>query len=123
MLIYERIYKKISSLFYPLPEIGEQHIYKSEGFMDLHVERLAENKISLTHYFKQNGDLVPDPDMEIKINDKFGTAEALTFQDQFSYMEVYPDKVHINMRAKKELNTFLLMWLDNIKKQGFKKIF
>jgi hypothetical protein len=33
-------------------------------FMPVTVERLTTFRFSVTHYYKQNGDLVPDPDME-----------------------------------------------------------
>lgn len=46
--------------------VGESRKFDSgRGYMPLHVERLYGNVYSLAHYFKQNGDLVPDPDMEI----------------------------------------------------------
>ena len=43
---------------------------------------------SLAHYYKQGGDLIPDPDMEIKVFPEFEMAEALTYQDSFGYRKV-----------------------------------
>jgi uncharacterized protein YqiB (DUF1249 family) len=118
-LIYEVIYKKLEKL--GVPKVKTTKILKSNGFMDLHIENLGNNHYSLTHYFEQNGDLVPDPDMEIRIYPKERMAEALTYQDQFIYREVYPDENHVNERAKKELNQFLNQWLTNLINQGFGK--
>ena len=72
---------------------GRSKKFKATGIMDLHLESLSQNTVSLTHYFEQNGDLVPDPDMEIRLDPVAKTALALHFQDQRSYQEVYPDGV------------------------------
>jgi hypothetical protein len=43
---------------------GIRRIDNSAGtFMPVTVERLTSATFSITHYYKQNGDLVPDPDM------------------------------------------------------------
>ncbi|MGK5086127.1 hypothetical protein WDW86_01080, partial [Bdellovibrionota bacterium FG-2] len=35
----------------------------NEGFMPLSIEKHGKH-VTVTHYYEQNGDLVPDPDME-----------------------------------------------------------
>lgn len=105
---------------------------ESNGFMDLHVDKLDESngtgertiRVSLAHYFEQNGDLVPDPDMELMVYPDRWMAEALTYQDSMIYQEVYTaeaGKTMVRPRLKNELNRFLKLWLSNIKKQGFLK--
>jgi uncharacterized protein YqiB (DUF1249 family) len=42
--------------------------------------------------------------------------EALTFQDTYRYREVY--LAGLDVKAKKELNEFLLQWLTNLIDQG-----
>lgn len=120
MDIYSRIYHKLEAL--GMMEVTESAHLKSSGFMDLVIEKLGENHYSLTHYFESNGDLCPDPDMEIRVFPEMKIAEALSYQDQFGYRKVYPDLNHVNIRAKKELNTFLDQWLSNLKNQGFRKL-
>jgi len=115
--IYEKIYTK-------LEKIGVFHVeshthLESPGFMDLVIEKLGDNHYSLTHYFEQNGDLCPDPDMEIRVHPSSKTAEALSLQDCFGYRCVYPEPETINIRAKAELNDFLNFWLTNLINQGF----
>lgn len=99
------------------------------GLMDLNFDYLGKDKkgnylIALSHYFKQNGDMVPDPDMQIRILPEMGMIEAMTFQDQFGYKEVYPNKgdgkVYVYPKLKKDLNQFLSQWLTNIIRQGHK---
>ncbi|MDP2217153.1 MAG: DUF1249 domain-containing protein [Methanolobus sp.] len=101
---------------------------KSGAYMDLNLDYLGKDEqgyiIAMAHNYEQNGDIMADPDMQIRIIPKMRSIEALTFQQDNMgiYREVYPDANHINPKAKKELNAFLEMWLRNLIKQGFKVI-
>ena len=117
-LIYNRIFDKLERIGILTIE-GSKHL-KAAGFMDLVVEKLGENHYSLTHYYEQGGDLCPDPDMEIRIIPEMRAAEALTFQDTFGFRRVYPQPGYVDVKAKKELNAFLLQWLSNLIAQGFR---
>lgn len=104
-----------------LIEVGGHKKLKSEGFMDLVVEVVGENIISLAHYYEQNGDLMADPEMEIRIYPELQMPEALTFRNDGVgiYHEVYVGANHFYPKLKKDLNEFLSMWLENIREQGF----
>jgi hypothetical protein len=133
---YSSIYKKLLQVIPDLIKHLEEGTTSGKsikdpqgGLMDLHFDYLGKDKkgnylIALSHYFKQNGDLVPDPDMQIRILPEMEVAEAMTYQDQFGHQEVYPDqgdgKEYVNLRRKKELNKFLSQWLSNIIRQGHK---
>lgn len=123
---FEQIFKKIQSLVPNLDKIepGEGIRLKSKNFMDLNIDVLWKEAdkitISMAHYYKQNGDMVPDPDMEIAVYPKQKMAEALSYQDSYGYREVYPEPDKFYSKAKKELNNFLNQWLNNIKMQGHK---
>ncbi|HNF28511.1 MAG TPA: DUF1249 domain-containing protein, partial [Leptospiraceae bacterium] len=130
--IYNKLLKVVPDLLQHI-EKGKYH-GKSEkapdsGLMSLHYDYVGKDKkgnyiIALSHYFEQNGDLVPDPDMQIRILPEMEAAEAMTFQDQFGYQEVYPDKgdgkEYVDLARKKDLNKFLNQWLTNIIQQGHK---
>ena len=60
--------------------------------------------------------------MVIRIDTKAETVEALTFQDTYIYREVYPDRDRVDLKAKKELNEFLLQWLTNLIDQGHRRV-
>ena len=123
MSVYERNFKRLEKVFGHEFYRKERRVLKSEGFMDLHFERIAEMVFSLAHYFTQNGDLVPDPDMEIRVLPDRRMVEALTLQNQFTFSRVYPDPEKPNLfypQVKKELNGFLEFWLQNIVSQGFR---
>ena len=111
-MIYEDIYKKLDKL--EILDVTEYERRTNEGYMDLNIDRLNENTWTLSHNFEMNGDLVPDPDMKVKVYPDGKMAEALTFQDQFGYRAVYPEPGKIDLRAKKELNEFLNQWLSNL---------
>lgn len=126
--IYSQIYNKLIRLIPNLEqmEVGSSQISKSKGFMDLHVDILSEGiveqrqvkVISLAHYYEQNGDLVPDPDMTIKIYSQYKIAEALTYQDSSVYQGVYPTQKVANVVSKRDLNAFLKLWLNGCIQRG-----
>lgn len=107
-------------------EKGEE-IYgksKSTGYMDFNLELIHKNKrgyyLALSQYFKQNGDMVPDPDMQVLFNVKNQTLEALAFQNQFYYREVYDniyDPKLVNEKERQSQNSFLEQWLINLDNQ------
>lgn len=110
-----------------LDELKEKEAlkFKRNGFDDLNVDYLYEKDgchyIAIAHNFVQNGDVMCDPDMEVKIVPNMKMAEALSFQRSapLMYQEVYAKDengdVLVNTKIKKELNSFLNMWLDQIK--------
>ena len=123
--IYEKMFKKLERVIGDLSNIPAYMKFEAHGFMDLNMDRLYGDEesvtIALSHYFKQNGDMVPDPDMEVRIYPAMKMAEALTYQDCFGYRVVYPTPDEVNLKAKKDLNVFLNQWLTNILGQGFER--
>jgi len=98
---------------------------QSGGFMDLVFEKLphldgasgqASIAFSMAHYFKQNGDLCQDPEMVVLVYPELAMAEAYSFQQAIPpiYQEVYPEPGQYRPKLKKELNTFLRQWLQNL---------
>ncbi len=131
---YSSIYKKLKQLIPELDEFvrsGKLFAGKSisNGYMDLHVDFMFNDdqgyQIALAHYYKQNGDSVPDPDMRIRVIPETQMAEAMSFQDYRVYQEVYRDengKSLVNSELKKQLNSFLNQWLSNLLTQGHRVI-
>lgn len=118
-----KIYKEIFTRLQTLGIIDESGIMKasymrftSEGLMDLHVDNLLNNTISLAHNGLQKGDVMADPDMQVWIHPDHKEAEALTFQNDYLgvYQEVYPEPGKYRPKLKEELNIFLADWLKNI---------
>lgn len=125
---FDRIYEQLEDLIPGLRDLkpGDYRKSESAGFMDLHLDVLTrtdeELRIALAHNYRQNGDTIPDPDMEIRIYliPGWRKAEALTYQDAYRYDEVYPEPNKVIPALKKSLNSFLTQWLTNLKNQGHK---
>ena len=104
-----------------------------EGYMPLSIEDIGHSpdgfrQISLCHYGMQNGDLMRDPDIVYVLQEIDGLliAEPVSFQND--YMGVYQEayeyngegrRMNVNSRLKRELLSFSLTWLCNLKEQGF----
>ena len=93
----KRIYTKLLVVAPDLWSIGEYAKSKVDGYMDLNLDVLVSTedyrRIALSHYWKHDsGDMIPDPDMEIGVYRDWQMAEALSYQDMYSYDEVYPSQ-------------------------------
>lgn len=120
----KRIYQKLLLIAPDLAVIKEYAKSKVDGYMDLNCDVLEVGqdfrRIALSHYWKhQSGDMIADPDMEIAVFIDWELAEALTYQDAYSYDEAYPTpgeppvfSVHLS------LNSFLESWLEALAEQG-----
>lgn len=99
------------------------------GLMDWVVERLPHLEgasgndggiaVSLAHYFEQNGDMCKDPEMVVLIYPSQQMAEAFTFEMSLPpiYQQVFPEPGKFHPQLRKELNTFLRQWLNNLFEQ------
>jgi uncharacterized protein YqiB (DUF1249 family) len=119
--IYKRLIRVIPNV-YSIKESGKSEVH---GFMDFNLDILQRKgdvlRIAISHYYKHpSGDMIADPDMEILVNRKTETAEALTYQDTYGYQEVYSEDGSCNKSLQQSLNEFLLMWLNNLHEQGHK---
>lgn len=109
---------------------GASRRYTAPGFMPLVVEKLYDDKdgrtvYSMTHYGEQNGDLMADPDMMLKVDHAAQTVEPLTFQNDYLgiFQEVYIERNGQRLyspRLRSQLDDFLRQWLKNIEMQGYK---
>jgi uncharacterized protein YqiB (DUF1249 family) len=121
--LHQQIYKKLLVVIPHLESIAEHGKSVVPGYMDLNLDVLRRGKdktiIALSHYYKQAGDMIPDPDMVLAVYPDRAMAEALTYQDCYRYQEVYSDGGRlVDIRAKRELNKFLNHWLGNLRIQG-----
>ena len=121
--INTRIYRKLLKVIPDLLTIEESSKSVVPGFMDLSLDILQHTPqkiiIALSHYYKHpSGDMIADPDMEIAIYPDREFAEALTYQDSFTYQSAMLDSGEINAKLLRELNSFLSQWLTNLIEQG-----
>lgn len=97
--------------------------------MDLYASLIRkENQryiITLYHKFNQNDDLLYDPLMKIKVDNKNKIIEALTYQDIFINQSVYfmrNGKEFQDYELKISLNQFLATWLRALIREEYKTI-
>ncbi|MHB8841733.1 MAG: ADP-ribosyltransferase-containing protein, partial [Candidatus Aquicultor sp.] len=108
---------------------GDKDSYDDEtgGMMPLSVDVLSNGprfmNIAIAHNYIQNGDVMADPDMELKIDKENGFIEALHFQQDNMgiYREVYPSGGQVNLKEKNDQNKFLTQWLKNLEEQKYSK--
>lgn len=121
--LHQWIYKK---LLLVIPHLEGTAVHGKSvvpGYMDLNLDILRRGKdktvIALSHYHKQSGDMIADPDMVLAVYPERAMAEALTYQDCFRFVAVYSQGGRlVDIQAKRELNRFLTHWLDNLHIQG-----
>ncbi|MDA8093081.1 MAG: DUF1249 domain-containing protein [Betaproteobacteria bacterium] len=122
--IHARIFHKLLEVVPDLFAIEEHGSSVIEGYMDLDLDVLGRASsrivIALSHYYRHpSGDMIPDPDMVIAVYPGQEQAEALSYQDLYSYREVYShDMGRVDWKAKRSLNEFLNSWLRNLIAQG-----
>jgi uncharacterized protein YqiB (DUF1249 family) len=110
--VYEMIYARLQQMGI-IDESGKMQAdymkFVSSGLMPLNVDNLTYDTIALAHNGKQNGDVMADPDIEVRIYPEVKMAEALTFRNDYMgiYQEVYPEPGKYYPKLKKELNDFL----------------
>jgi len=106
---------------------------KSGGFMDLVVENIGPNQISVTHYYTQNGDMIQDPEVVFLVgcDGEWYAVEWTTPAVMFAghamggwkrYIEIDAENgtwIHGDLRGQRDLAVFANKWADNLKKQGF----
>lgn len=106
----------------------------NDAFMYLAVEGLEKDEkgrylLSISHYYKQQGDMMCDPCMTVRLDPELKTVEAFSFKMDGSigqsrlhlvYGMTKDGKEGVNLKEKKSQNSFLNTWSSNWVKQGHK---
>ena len=126
----KKLNKKATKIFTKIMDLlGDKDYLKIDNakdvFMALSVEKLYKigeyQVVSFAHYFKQNGDLVQDPEMLFMIADQLvypisiqhaflGQEMTITTDEEGKFKGYYP-------KAQKDITTFAGQWMVNIKSQ------
>lgn len=112
--IYRKLHKLASELFEGTYTYMK---FKKDGFDDLVLETIGENKYSIAHYCNKNDDKQCDPEITFKAVDTERCVYALSYQqdDQGIYYETC-DRTKLQVE---ELMEFFDQWMTNIKEQDF----
>lgn len=103
----------------------------THGMMDLSVETWREDnilKVSVCHYYTQNGDMMRDPEMvyDVKTISELGTIvypsyfrqDGIFGKEQFVFTTDENGKQLYKPRLLKELKSFSRTWAANLRAQG-----
>lgn len=97
---------------------------ENDPFMPLTIEKHSF-RVMITHYYTQNGDLVPDPDMEFEILPD-GTWRPVATQFAIGFynvaVEYHNGVAEIDQSELKKQNEFAEMWAANLNTQGYMKL-
>jgi hypothetical protein len=108
-----------------LNRVGAHVRLENPLYMPLSIEVIGKNLVSVSHYFEQNGDLVPDPDavyftgygvengwVPVSLQLAIGTYyEASWVEDG--------EITRFDMREQAEQVSFANTWVRNLQEQGF----
>ena len=93
------------------------------NFDRLSIENIGGNRISVAHYFEQNGDLVADPEIvfyvcefgwyPLEITQAWGGWRQVASLDAAGHIEA------VNLRGQAEVAQFATTWARNIEAQGW----
>jgi hypothetical protein len=124
----EELYKLMAQVLGPLDSLPDAATYKAKGYMDLHLDVLMRSQhevvIALSHTYQQNGDTVPDPDMQFLVcldnhPETPATVRSQSFQNVVTYTHVSgSDSAKQETMVTRSLDSFALMWLRNLVLQG-----
>lgn len=94
---------------------------ENSPYMDLCIERTGR-WVCVTHYFEQNGDLVPNPDMEFEILEN-GSWRPVAIQHPNGIYKVAVryenENAIVNQQELAAQESFARMWANNLLEQGF----
>jgi hypothetical protein len=90
------------------------------SYMPLVIERIDVNRISVAHYYEQNGDLIADPDMTFYIYNGFWIVSEI--QEPWGYRMCSEQTFtgwKYNPTALKDVTAFANQWARNLREQGW----
>ena len=85
---------------------------EADADMPLCIEKVAENRISVAHYYEQNHDYIRDPEIVFEVLDDGSWVAVEYIQDPFIYKR---DEGGLYEALAFAVNT----WDKNLRKQGF----
>jgi len=95
-----------------------------EPYMPLVIEKIGPHRLSVAHYYVENGDAIADPDMEFFTGDQQWLPYAITqviggYQNAVEFNGDCTQILRYAPRLMRSLAEFGEMWAGNIKTQGW----
>lgn len=120
--LFQTTIEKLLSAHHLLDKFHSQldfHVrFDMPGYQWLLIERHGE-LISVAHYFEQNGDLIPDPDVELHYPTWTPTAITQSIGYRREKFIEREGQTFVDTKFHREVSSFLSMWARNIQAQGW----
>lgn len=115
----QRNLKAFNELFpeFMQKEYAYMRMEAGDTYEPLSLEWLSEDTFSIMHFYDQNGDLMYDPDVVIKVDAT--SAQAISFEN--SSLGIYESYTSSSF-DQDDCNNFVEKWLANISHQGYKPV-
>lgn len=117
MMVYEANYKRLMQLIPDLRSITGVMVSRDDNISGISLNILEHCKyttaLSLTHYLRIDGKLVPNLDMKIRAYHDAQVAEVVAYQHESRFASYYPYP-NPKMRhhfEKRQINLFFSEWL------------
>ena len=115
--IYHTIYEKMEKI--GVFSIHQYAVIEKSPYVPLCIDHIGPDVYALSQNPVIEGEVVPDPDIEIRISHQKRTAEPLVFQDRKGKRVVYPEPGKVDLKIKNDLAEYLDRWLSDLLSQGF----
>jgi len=91
-------------------KINENYTIESDGYEDLTIEKVGEDRISVAQTYTQRMDLMRDPEIVYEIEDD-GDWKPVEYQQD--------PRIYRHDEEGLDIDSFVNEWDENLKKQGF----
>lgn len=115
--------KILDKIFGGLAEGSCKKINNSKVYMFLSAEHISNHLYSMAHYYEHNGELCPDPDIEL-LKDDQGNWYPKSLQQisnrfycAIEDWDEHGNPTKVRLKTYNELRRFLSIWLRNLKEQ------
>jgi uncharacterized protein YqiB (DUF1249 family) len=115
--IYHAIYEKLDRM--GVFAVRQYAVIERPPYTALCIDRLEDSVFALSQNPVIDGDVVADPDIEVRVFHEKRIAEPLCLQDRSGRRLVYPGPGKVDLKAKNDLAQRLDRWLADLISEGF----
>ena len=115
--IYHAIYEKLDHM--GIFAIRQYAVIERPPYTALCIDRLEDSVFALSQNPVIDGNIVADPDVEVRVFHEKRIAEPLCLQDRSGRRVVYPGPGRVDLKTRNDLARHLDRWLADLIAEGF----
>lgn len=121
MSVPQEGYRLLLTMFPELMNGQLDHVRLKAPHMEpLSLEWISENELSVMQTYEQNGDLMMDPEITLRVDHTARLVYPLTFrQDGLGLYQEVGNGTQVNLELRRKLNRFFVDWMHNIENTGY----